>query len=137
MKPIILVLEDMEIRVVWLRTIFGDHVEIVWTTNVADFITTQARVAPDRVCLIIMDHDLHLPGHAVVPSGLVAARTMTLVAPVIVWSQNPEGAPSMRDELKRRGYTAEWAPYFERELPTMAGKILHRVLSWRKNRRPD
>ena len=108
----ILVLEDMECRIDWLRDATKGHV-VQWCKTVSALVAAQGTPS-----LVILDHDLGDLGTANFSvgadgmTGLDAADCMPAVAcPVLVWSMNPTRAPQMVQALQRRGMRATWAPY--------------------------
>lgn len=113
----ILVLEDMQVRVDWLRDLVGDRVKVVWSTTVEQLVIDRRNVRPS---LVILDHDLGGPPCAGGPpsrdanghDGLYACERIRAVeCPVLVWSMNPTRAPLMVESLRRRGMRALWAPF--------------------------
>lgn len=116
----IIVLEDMQVRVDWLRDAFGALHAVNWRDDVESFLLALDGVAPT---LVILDHDLGGPIDVTKPeprmsrdadglTGLDACDRMPVVAcPVLVWSMNPVRAPIMVQTLQRRGMRALWAPY--------------------------
>jgi hypothetical protein len=117
---VIVVLEDMQVRVDWLLGLVGNE-RVAWSETVSDFLPTV-----DAPTLVILDHDLGgvpmtleeatAPGPASRGrdglTGLDAAERMPVVScPVLVWSVNPVRAPQMVATLRRRGMRALWAPF--------------------------
>ena len=110
----IVVLEDTEERVEWLKATFP-QVEIEHCTDVVDFLRATRR----PYALAILDHDLagelgDSPEAAGVYdrgeaydqfglSGMDAVRVVDLDTPVVVWSANPVWGPRMLDALSARG----------------------------------
>lgn len=127
---VVLVLEDMDHRVEWLRERLPSTAEIRHS-NTVEGLLWWWHAEPD---LVILDHDLGgVPtalgtgsaddnGH----TGMDAARRMPVVScPVIVWSVNPLRAPEMVSELWQRRLTACWLPFGEPRLgPTIANVLM-------------
>jgi len=111
-KPVIIVLDDMKDRIVWLRRWFDSSTHIVWKTNVSDFL--EAVESYPSVSLIILDHDLDmLPGSVGVsmgPDGLTGLDATHHLSetfhhvPILVWSRNGHGAAQMTANLQKRGF---------------------------------
>lgn len=104
----ILVLEDTEARIAWLRRAFP-QADITWAPIVSSFLD-YCMVDPGWD-LVIMDHDLEgsyprvqgMYGAEPVPDGTLAAREMVIGNwSVLIWSWNPDGAERMRDTLLGR-----------------------------------
>ena len=107
----ILILEDMEPRITWLRRVLPDAA-LCWVKSVPEFDQLWAR---DRAFgLVILDHDLR-PEHYGAGSemasgwnGMAAARSIAesgveAGTSVLVWSMNPIGAPRMERVLREAG----------------------------------
>lgn len=115
---VVLVLEDMQVRVDWLRDLVGDRASVLWCADVAALLAVlRGGSVPD---LVILDHDLGgIPRDLDAGSrdkdgrtGLDAAEDMPPVeCPVLVWSVNPVRAPIMVETLRRRGMQTGWAPF--------------------------
>lgn len=101
----VVVLEDMEVRVEWLRAVLrSSNTEIVWCKDVATFMDA---VKADHD-LVIFDHDLELlslAGYSAPsePNGTDAARLYTGRGPALVWSANPDGAARITEILQKKG----------------------------------
>lgn len=99
----ILVLEDDEARVAWLRRQFEQWCFIEHAPTVGAFLDAQ-RKAHD---LVIFDHDLdltHTGGYDdPKPTGLTAARAYRGRAPALVWSWNDGGAHQICLALRSKG----------------------------------
>lgn len=112
-KPVIIVLEDMKMRIDWLRKFFDSRCHIVWVTTVTDFQSAVAKHNLDTK-LIIFDHDLDMQfgstGASLGPdgmNGLHAAEWLPgLMAntPILVWSRNGHKAPAIEETLNKRGF---------------------------------
>lgn len=106
----IVVLEDMETRVGWLRAKLPDA-EIVWHTTVLGFVDClRSGVDPD---VVVLDHDLDTADPDAKPgqlcdrdgfTGADAARMMPSLerAMIWVWSANPVGARIIADVVHHR-----------------------------------
>ena len=105
----ILVLEDKESRVRWLRRMFPRAL-IVWTDKVERML---AILREDRVWdLVLLDHDLNRDR-----TGMDAAREIRCIAPIVVWSPNVERAPAMVETLRLNGQNVVgWLPFGSVEL---------------------
>lgn len=111
-KPIIIVLDDMKLRIDWLRKWFDSSNHIIWRTNVTDFL--EAVNANPSVQLIILDHDLDMldgsKGVSMGPDGLTGFDATNLLSlqfrntQILVWSRNGNGAADMTDNLRSRGF---------------------------------
>lgn len=125
----IVVLEDMDVRVQWLMRMFPDT-NVRWAETVTDFHEAIAE-AGDALQLVILDHDLG-PGSLVSEdadgyTGMDAATDLRTTAPVIVWSINPVGAPAMVDTLIESGHDAVWISFWEKHFPILAAQILKAI----------
>lgn len=129
----IIVLEDMEVRVQWLTRMFSD-VNVVWHDNVTGFRESlEGLEAPPS--LVILDHDL---GSTQTPwvsegadglSGSDAARELQVPCPVLIWSINPDGAQNMARTLANSGHArVRWIPFMERHYVDLAGYIATALL---------
>ena len=105
----ILVLEDNEQRVRWLRRIARSDADVLHTETVQDFLAT-LEIEPD---LILMDHDL-----GTYFDGRDAATNMETSSPIVVWSANPVRGPEMVTILDERGLDVfpVWLPFGSPEL---------------------
>lgn len=105
----IVVLEDNEQRVRWLRRIVRTSADVLHTETVQDFFAT-LEVEPD---LVLMDHDLNT--HF---DGRDAARHMETSSPIVVWSANHLRGPQMVTILEERGLNVfpVWLPFGSPEL---------------------
>lgn len=134
-KPIIVVLEDMDVRVNWLKRNFGDTCEILWCESVESFFHELRTIDRERIKLIILDHDLGTgsmisevedrklvipdPSKETFPydtngeNGMHAAQGLGpwREIPTVVWSINSARAPSMKKELEDRGTPCAWIPF--------------------------
>jgi len=99
---IIVVLEDMETRINWLRSTYPEA-EIVWHTTVKGFVAClESGIKPT---LVIFDHDLDTadpnarPGQLHDVDGLTGADAARMMPELdcfaVVWSANPVGARSI------------------------------------------
>jgi CheY-like chemotaxis protein len=113
----ILVLEDNEQRVRWLRRIVREHADVLHTETVPDFLAT-LEIEPD---LILMDHDL-----GTTFDGRDAARHMETRSPIVVWSCNSTRGPQMVDILEERGLDVfpVWVPFGSTEIPLIVRMTL-------------
>jgi hypothetical protein len=116
----IVVLEDTDERVKWLRDTFP-QVDIMHCTDVVEFMQATRR----PYALAILDHDLagelgdspeakdtYDRGAAYARfglSGMDAVRVVDLDTPVVVWSANPVWGPRMASALAERG--VGWSAY--------------------------
>jgi hypothetical protein len=106
----IVVLEDMEARVDWLRGKFP-NAAIDWHTTVSDFVDClRSGIKPD---LVIFDHDLDTadpnakPGQLHDKDGLTGADAARMMpnpehAMLWVWSANPIGARVIADIISQK-----------------------------------
>lgn len=117
-RSIIVVLEDMRVRVDWLRESFPEA-KIVWSETVADFISSFAGLDQSRIAVILLDHDIGGPFYGSSDdegkNGLDAARELMGVqdVPVIIWSINGDGSRAMQQELEGKGHTVAWIPFLK------------------------
>jgi len=118
----ILLLEDTEDRVKWLRPICEARgAELVVAARVNEFIRTCREHMLSDVRALVLDHDLG--GYAVPTTlqdadgldGLDAVEQMPILqAPVIVWSSNDQESPKMVSRLRERGFiTVERMPWYD------------------------
>jgi hypothetical protein len=111
-KPVIVVLDDMKARITWLRRYFDSSTNIIWRSNVTDFIA--AVEANPSVKLIILDHDLDMQsgstGESQGPDGLTGMDATSFLparhrsTEILVWSRNGHGAADMTENLQKRGF---------------------------------
>lgn len=109
----VLVLEDDEVRIRWLRRALRKHdPRIVWTDSVTNLLELANR--EPLWDLILLDHDLK--GRAY--NGTVAARYLRAVGPIVVWSLNDTGARRMVKILRGREevLVVGWLPFGSPEL---------------------
>lgn len=113
----ILVLEDNEQRVRWLRRVVRARADVLHTETAQDFLAT-LEIDPD---LVLMDHDL-----GTYFDGRDAARHMETRAPIVVWSANQRRGPEMVDILLERGLDVlpVWLPFGSPELPFVIRRTL-------------
>ena len=132
-RPTILVLEDMQIRVDWLRDAFP-HATVVWLETVSDLMSSIAALGPFPPALILLDHDLGLGASHMEDDGSVlllddgvsfpldvngnngmhAVDMMPdsmKVVPMIVWSINGPRAREMVARLTERGFVTTHIPF--------------------------
>ena len=141
----ILVLEDMDVRVQWLTRMFPD-VNVSWHDNVTaqkvisggysetEFMASlEALEAPPS--LVILDHDLGSIQTPWVPegedglSGSDAADRIQVTCPILIWSVNPDGAANMARTLANSGHTwVDRIPFLERNYVHLAGYIATALL---------
>lgn len=135
-KPVFLVLEDMEIRIDFLRNTFGDAVEVVWAEDVTTFRQKLAGISPERLCAVILDHDLAPPGTPMKDKhgldGTDAAKDLKVNVPVFVWSMNPVGAVRMVKILRESGHSCRHIPFGESNKVHLASNLVQAMLLWRK-----
>ena len=113
-KPIIVVLDDMEDRVAWLRSTVKGRATILWATTVNGLLKIlKTAETQGGLCLVLLDHDLDfLNGRRdnCDKDGLCgtdAAKKLTLSdmsIPIVIWSLNGPCAMKMEDILLRRGF---------------------------------
>lgn len=143
-KPIILVLEDMFVRIEWLRAHFEADAEIIWAKNVDQFFEELRLLDRSRLKLILLDHDLG--GDSDADGGLIASTSWPMDAsgknggdavdgldgwndiPAVVWSINNVSAPLMVDELKDKGFAAGWIPFLSTHRNMLKSVIAQLVL---------
>lgn len=130
-KPVILVLEDAEVRVEWLRDKFESVATIVHATTVTAMLDELERWK-GSLALVILDHDLGTlqPNGADNMCGSDAARLLDVRRdiPILIWSWNPVGASQMMLSLTDHGYTSvSRLPFEARNFPSMAQYILRAV----------
>lgn len=111
-RKVILVLEDVESRIAWLREeVRVDNV--VWVKSNAEFISFIERSAPEDISLMIFDHDLGRD------KGIEAARFLSErfnQVPAIVWSMNVSGSISIVETLKGKGFVGLHLPFTDGNL---------------------
>lgn len=130
----ILVLEDVEFRIKWLKDAFPEA-NVIWCQDVSSFVSTLRDITADDVALIILDHDLGsndpesggvcvaLPGSwPLDKDGKTGSDAVKLLcksdisqlwknAPIIVWSLNTHYAEHMVSDLASDGYIATHIPF--------------------------
>lgn len=100
----ILVLEDWEPRVDWLRDKFPG-LTIVQTLTKCEFVQELESSKPS---IVILDHDLGLPDFdGYQACKLLVERFSVPTFPIIVWSQNPVGAQHMTQLLRRHSFNVK------------------------------
>lgn len=97
---VVLVLEDTQARVSWLRDRFPE-LTVIHATNPLEFVEGWDQ-GPS---LIILDHDLGLSAW----DGYEACKLLPeldphCTTPVLIWSQNPVGVGHMAQFLQRNGW---------------------------------
>ena len=134
-KPVVLVLEDQEVRVDWLRDTFPDFMEIIWSKTVSDFLQS-CKDHAGVTAVAILDHDLGFD-ESVLQSedvngqtGTDAARLMLPVPYVVIWSMNPGGSRLMRDILRDKKQRVRYAPFASQDM--LAGEIFVAVSNFKK-----
>lgn len=129
----ILVLEDFDSRVEWLRSVLRrSQANIEWYKKVEPFLEA-AKTDHD---FVILDHDLdflHYTNNnylkeAYPPSGTDACREYDpqRKVPVLIWSQNPDGAKRMEWMLKQKGIPVTRVAFEKENLERLA-KALRRM----------
>lgn len=132
--PIILVLEDMEPRVTWLKSTFPD-VEIIWEATVDGFISKLKLIDVSRLALFLLDHDLGGPfegsSDQTGKSGLDAVNELGPWSnvPAIVWSINYTGAMNMVKTLNDHGFIVTHIPFHHLNFSSLAAAIGSQVSS--------
>lgn len=103
----ILVLEDHDVRIEWLREYFPDAV-IMWAQNVTTF-EGSLKYKPR---MILLDHDLGPLPETGYDAAKLLPDTVDAETPVLIWSQNPVGADNIKSYLKSNGFTTVvWLPF--------------------------
>lgn len=99
MPKTILVLEDEMERIEWLRENLPKNTDIIWSSDVVDFLTKEEQLKKEnKLDLIIMDYSL---GRKL--NGLDAVKGMTIcLVPVVIWSSHLK-AYDMFLQLKKEG----------------------------------
>lgn len=129
------VLEDMNMRVDWLKET-APPCDIVWSTCVQDFLDKFEEESRD-IRLIILDHDLGLDnddkdGYTPDRNGQCGADVVreleNVPCPVLVWSINMVAAPEMVSSLKDKNISAVHVPFLLDTHEPVLRKIVHEVL---------
>ena len=100
----VLVLEDDPRRIRWLERMVPEA-DVFWTQSVPRLL----RILQEEGVwdLVLLDHDLNRKY-----TGTDAAKTMSVVGPIIVWSRNPTGAKRMVRILEKRDQLViGWFPF--------------------------
>lgn len=111
MLPSILILDDEENRINWIRKQFpGIH--IIWTYNVKMFFEEYQREKNSgRLILIILDHDLGSENE----SGMDVVKKLQTNMITIIWSVNTIAATKMFYELKDKKVPTLYIPYIHQK----------------------
>lgn len=131
-RPIIALVEDMEVRVEWLAEKFPDA-DIVWATTVDEFFAKLRVIDRSRLALILLDHDLGGPffgsAGADGKTGLHAAQGLEgwYDVAVIIWSINEDGAKEMLHTLNDFRVNAVWIPFLRQNLSKLEAVIASQV----------
>ena len=125
----ILVLEDMDIRVQWLRKMFP-ATEIQWCSDVSSFQEVLRSRSPS---VIILDHDLG-PGSVTSEdsgglTGYDAAKALRTNAPVLIWSVNMWGSNRMSSVLADNGVVHRALPFLSNNFPAIGAFVVHALAS--------
>lgn len=120
-QKVVLVLEDTESRIRWLREIATSYGLAVHSTAIVnDFIgLCEAHSSRSEVKAIVLDHDLGgylMPVSLQDPNGHdgvdAVERMPALAVPVLIWSSNDEESPRMQRLLEGRGFIAVRMPWY-------------------------
>lgn len=130
----ILVLEDVDFRIKWLKDAFPDT-NVIWCQDVSSFVAALRDNVADDISLIILDHDLgsndpigggiivDIPGSwPLDKDGKTGSDAVKLLCqndislswknvPIIVWSLNVRHAEHMVADLAGNGYVAAQIPF--------------------------
>jgi hypothetical protein len=141
MKPVILILEDHEPRVDFVRELFGAFSDIEWHVSVREFLMAVESVKHERVVAAIWDHDLGEVGHnrdADGLKGIHAARAVEMPRHIyqLVWSINPSGSVDIEKTLQSRGYSnVERIEAKTQNRPMLAARLTSAFLVWKRGYR--
>ncbi|MFA6049746.1 MAG: hypothetical protein WC761_00890 [Candidatus Paceibacterota bacterium] len=116
-KPVIVVLDDDQQRVLWLKGRVGDRAQVLWSTTVKGLHKNlKAAENIGNLVLVFLDHDLDMwssKGDSKDRNGedgTDAARNLSLQdksTPIVIWSLNGRAAETMEDMLAQRGFNVK------------------------------
>jgi DNA-binding NarL/FixJ family response regulator len=124
---VIVVLEDMDVRVQWLGKRFPGSYQ--WAQTVTELKATLALMdmRKQKPKLVILDHDLGVDSCESNGSdglcGLDAAKWLAVECPVLVWSMNGPAAKQMVRALIDSGHRAKHIAFMEIMYPALVRYI--------------
>lgn len=111
----ILVLEDSDLRIDWLKQVVANRANVLWAQNIQQFIHLWGDAG--KIDLFILDHDLGEFDNAGYTSakggenGMQAVPLIPFGSRVFVWSANIIKAKDMTDALLDRGCATMRVPF--------------------------
>ena len=119
----ILILEDSDLRIDFLKGVVGQRAEIFWAQNVSQFIDMLKEHS--KIDLFILDHDLgefDCVGYTCAKGGENGMQAIPFIpesSNCLVWSANIDKSKIMAENLAQKGCAIVRIPFLNKNKPDL------------------